>query len=289
MIDFPIVDTHVHLWDTSRLRYPWLAELPAINRPFLPADYDAACQPYTVDRRVFVQCEADPAQYRQETEWVSQLAAFDTRIAAIVSWAPLSKGEAARPDLEYLANNRLVKAVREIIQFQADPAWCLRPEMIDGIRMLAEFDLRYEICLKGAAQMANAIELVDRCPNVRFVLDHIGKPMIAAGEFVPWKSQLRELAAMDNVWCKVSGLVVEADPDHWTADDLRPYLDHVVDCFGLERLMWGGDWPVILLACPLRRWIETADRWSQQFSRHERQKLFRDNALAFYEIRCDGQ
>jgi L-fuconolactonase len=287
MIELPIVDTHVHLWDPARLDYPWLDTVPTINRPFLLADYDAACRPYTVGRMVFVQCEADPAQYRQETQWITQLAAQDRRIGAIVSWAPLSKGEAARPELEQLAENRLVKGVREIIQFQSDPAWCLRPEMVCGVRMLAEFDLHYEICLKGAEQMASAIELVRRCPEVRFILDHIGKPMIAQGETEPWKSQLRQLAAMDNVWCKVSGLVVEADHERWTADQLRPYLDHVVDCFGLDRLMWGGDWPVVLLAAELQRWLEVADLWSRQFSGSQRRQLFCENALAFYGMTAE--
>jgi L-fuconolactonase len=287
-LDFPIVDTHVHLWDIARLSYPWLAGLPAINRTLLLSDYDAACRPYTIGRVVFVQCEADPSQYRQETEWVSRLASEDPRIGAIVSWAPVSKGEAARLELEYLAGNPLVKAVREIIQFQADAAWCLRPEMVRGVQMLAEFDLRFELCLKGAEQMASAIELVRRCPQVRFVLDHIGKPMIAKGETQPWASQLRQLAAMDNAWCKLSGLVVEADHERWTADDLRPYLDHVVACFGTDRVMWGGDWPVVLLAAQLSQWVETADLWSAKFSPSRRRKLFRENAIECYGMASDG-
>lgn len=282
MLAFPLVDTHVHLWDPRRLSYPWLAELPALHRPFLPDDYRAACGPYQVGRMVFVQCEADPAQYRQETAWISELAQHDPRIGAIVSWAPLSQGEAARDDLDALAQNPLVRGVREILQFQADPAWCLRPEMVCGVRMLADYNFCFELCLKGSAQMASAIELVRRCPEVRFVLDHIGKPMIAQGELEPWQSQLRQLAALENVCCKLSGLIVEADPQRWTAAELRPYLDHVVDCFGFARLMWGGDWPVVLLASPLERWLATADAWSGQFSEDERRRLFCDNALAWY-------
>ncbi len=289
MIEFPIVDTHMHLWDTGRLRYAWLDGLPEINRPFLPADYEAACQPYTVGRTVFVQCEADPSQSRQEVQWVSELAAADGRIGAIVAWAPLSRGDAARADLEYLAGNPLVKGVREIIQFQEDPTWCLREEMVRGVQMLAEFGLRFEICLKGAEQTASAIELVRRCPGVRFVLDHVGKPMIAAGEMEPWASQLRELAAMDDVWCKLSGMVVEADHQRWTPEDLRPYLDHAVECFGMDRVMWGGDWPVVLLAAQLSQWIETADAWSRRFAEEERRKLFCQNALNCYGMVLEPQ
>lgn len=285
MFDFPVVDTHLHLWDTTQWRYPWLDDVPPINRPFFLDEYRAACGAYEIGHMAFVQCEVDPAQYRQEVAWVSQLAQADPRIGAIVSWAPLSNGDAARADLDELAQNPLLRGIREIIQFQADPAWCLRPEMIRGVQMLADYDFHYELCIKEAEQSANAIELVRRCPQVRFILDHIGKPMIAQRELEPWKTHIRQLAAMEHVVCKVSGLVVEADRERWTLDDLRPYLDHVLECFGIERLMWGGDWPVVLLGAPLERWLQTAETWSQQFSPHERRRLFRENALAWYRIR----
>jgi L-fuconolactonase len=284
MTEFPIVDTHLHLWDPKRIRYPWLASVPLLNKPYLLADYNQACGPVKVERMVFVQCECDPAEYRRETQWVADLARQDKRIQGIVSWAPLEKGEAARPELEALAKNKLVKGIRRIIQFEPDPAWCLRPDFGCGVQMLADYGMSFDICIKGDEQFKNTVELVRRCPKVRFILDHIGKPFIRERVLEPWRTCLKELARLPNAWCKMSGLVTEADFTKWTKEDLKPYIAAVMEAFGWDRVMFGGDWPVAFQATEYPRWVETLAEAIQGASTIERKKLFHENAVAFYRL-----
>ncbi len=281
MLDFPIVDTHLHVWDTGRLRYTWLDDIPKLNRPYLLDDYNEACGPVQVGKMVFLQCEC--SQYAEEADWVTALAQRDPRIEGIVPWAPLEKGAAVRAELESLAANPLVKGIRRIIQSESDPKFCLRGDFIRGVRLLAEFGLHFEVCISHD-QMAAAIRMVRQCPEVRFVLDHIGNPDIRNHVLEPWASELRELAGLPNVWCKVSGLVCQADHDRWTREDLKPYVDRVVDCFGFDRLMYGGDWPVASLATDYPRWVETLEWAVGGCSGEELRKLFRDNAVDFYRL-----
>lgn len=284
MIDFPIVDTHLHLWDITHLRYPWLDEIPLLNKPYLLEDYNQATGPVQVEKMVFLQCEVDPAQYRQEAAWVTQLAQEqDSRIQGMVPWAPLEKGDAARPELEHLAANPLVKGIRRIIQFEPDVEFCLRPDFIRGVQALPDYGLSFELCI-NPTQMANTIKLVEQCPQVQFILDHIGKPDIKRQVFEPWKTEIKQLSVFPNVWCKVSGLVTEADHKQWTRDDLKPYIDHVIACFGFDRVMYGGDWPVAYQATAYPRWVETLAWAVQDCSDHELRRLFHDNAVEFYRL-----
>lgn len=234
---------------------------------------------------VFVQCEADSAQYRDEVAWVTEQARAEPRIRAVVAWAPLERGDRARQALDALGETcSLLRGIRRIIQFEADPAFCLQPGFVEGTRALAERDLHFEICIKGDEQFRNTLELVRRCPDVRFILDHIGKPFIKERIMEPWAGYLRELAGLPNTWCKMSGLVNEADWDRWVPDDLRPYIDHVIDTFGFDRVMFGGDWPVVTLAATPRRWIDALWNTLGGCSGEERRKLFHDNAATFYRL-----
>jgi L-fuconolactonase len=283
MIDFPIVDAHVHLWDPGRLRYPWLDGIPHLNRPFLLEDFDRARGPVPIEAIVFLQCECLPEQAMQELEWVSALAEADARIRGIVPWAPIERGDGCREALERLRRNPRVRGVRRILQDEPDPEFCLRPHFVRGGRLLGEMDLPFDICIRHA-QMDAAIRLVQACPEVRFILDHVGKPDIAGRRMDPWKDRIESLASLPNVWCKVSGMVTEADHRNWKDEDLRPYIDHVLACFGFDRAMFGGDWPVAELASEYPRWVEILSRAVADRSGAERGKLFRDNAVAFYRL-----
>ena len=284
MIDFPIVDTHLHLWDPTYLRYPWLDDNPLLNKPYLLSDYNRHCGPVQVEKMVFLQCEVAFSQFHEEAAWVTQLAKEDTRIAGMVPWAPLENGEAVRADLEaLLAANPLVRGIRRIIQFEPAIDFCLQPNFVRGVQCLADYDLSFDICI-AHPQLANTIKLVAQCPDVKFILDHIGKPDIKAQLFEPWRSELRALASFPNVWCKVSGLVTEADHQTWTPDNLQPYIDHVIETFGFERVMYGGDWPVAYQATEYPRWVETLDGALQGVSDEELRKLFRENAISFYRL-----
>ncbi len=275
-----IIDTHMHLWDPNALSYPWLAEVPTLNRPYLLDDYRAACGGHDVEQMVFVQCETP--QYLEEARWVAQLAEDEPRIAGIVARAPLEE-DAAGVALEQLAQLPLVRGIRRMIQSEPDPAFCLQPNFIRGVKLLSNFDFTFDICISHS-QLAGVIDMVRLCPEVTFILDHIAKPDIKNQVFDPWKAQIRELASLPNVWCKISGLVVEADHKAWTADDLKPYIDHVVACFGIDRIMFGGDWPVVVLASPLHRWIDTLKAHVADWSPADREKLFRENARRFYRL-----
>ena len=283
MPNFPIVDTHLHLWDLGRLRYPWLASVPRLNRNHLIDDYRRACGPVQVAKMVFVQCECDPALSQQEADWVTKITRVDPRIRGIVARAPLERGDAANGALAALAANPLVKGIRRLIQSDADDAFCLRPDFVRGVQLLPRHGLTFDLCIFHR-QLANTIQLVQQCPNVTFILDHIGKPDIKAGRLDPWRADLRALAALPNVWCKLSGLVTEADFTKWTAADLRPYLDHVIDCFGFDRVMFGGDWPVSTQACDYPRWVATLDEALRGCTPDELHRVYVRNAESFYRV-----
>jgi L-fuconolactonase len=283
--EFPIIDTHVHLWDTDQLSYPWLADLPPLNRPHRLEAFREATAGVDVERFVFLQCGVDPAQYRQEAAWVTRLARDEPRIAAMVPFAPLEKGHGVRDELaELVQANPLTRGVRRLLQSEPDPAFCLRPDFVRGVQLLAEFDLHFELCLKGDEQMRHAVELVRRCPDVWFILDHIGKPRIAERVMEPWTDLIGELAALPNAWCKISGVVTEADVNAWAVDHIEPYIRRALDAFGPDRVVFGSDWPVVTLAASYKRWLEALDDIVSDLDSTTRRSLYHANAAAFYRL-----
>ena len=283
MLDFPIIDTHLHVWDTQRLRYSWLDDIPLLNKPYLLEDYDRACGPVTVEKMVFLQAEVDAHLFMQEAEWVNSLAEQDNRLGGIVPWAPLENGDAVGPVLEKLSANPRIKGIRRAVQSEPDIEFCLRPGFIEGVQLLPRYNLSCDICIFHP-QMANTVKMVAQCPDVKFILDHIGKPDIKNNLMDPWRAEIKTLSEFPNVWCKMSGLVTEADHDHWTKEQLKPYIDHVLECFGFDRVMYGGDWPVAYQATEYPRWVETLSWAVEGCSEVELKKLFRDNAAAFYRL-----
>lgn len=279
---FPIVDTHVHLWDPAHLNYPWLRDVPKLNQPFLPANYRTHCGDVQVDQMVFLECDLDPTQFLEEAQWVASLMDEEPRLTGIVAHAPLHKGDAVRADLEALSQVPRVKGVRRLIQSEAVD-FCVQPDFVAGVQALQDFNMRFDLCIFHP-QLANTIALVKKCPNVQFVLDHIGKPGIKAGIVEPWKTELKQLAELPNVVCKVSGVVTEADHDNWTFEDIKPYLDHVFDTFGFDRVMYGGDWPVSTLATDYPTWVSVLDRLLAGCSDDELKKFYCTNAISFYGL-----
>ncbi len=283
MVRFPIVDTHLHLWDITHLDYPWLDAVPYINRSFTLSDYNAACGPVKVEKMVFMQCECRPPQYTQEVAWISELAKTDRRLQGIVSWAPMEKGEGVRPEIEALKKNPLVKGVRRIIQFEDDLEFCLRPDFIAGVQILSEYGLTFDICIDHR-HTAAVIKFVEQCPDVKFILDHIGKPDIKNRRREPWKSEIKTLSGFPNVYCKVSSLATEADHERWTRDDLAPFVDHIFDCFGYDRTVYAGDWPVSSQAASIPVCVETTEYFLSGAGEIEKKKVFYDNAVSFYGL-----
>ena len=282
MINFPIVDTHVHLWHPERLRYPWLGDVPEISKPHLLDDFRAAYGDVSIESFVFVECDVHPNERTAEVEWVSSLAGDEPRIKGIVASAPLEDGEGARLALEKLAGNPLVKGIRRLIQAES-LEFCLQPDFIRGVQLLAEYGLSFDICIVHP-QLANVIEFVKQCPNNRFMLDHIGKPDIKSESFEPWAREIKTLSEFPNVFCKVSGVATSADFETWTPADLKPYIDHAIGCFGFDRVAYGGDWPVSTQAIDYPQWVETLARAVDGCSEDDMKKLFRDNAIRFYRL-----
>ena len=283
MPDFPIVDSHLHLWDPTGFRMPWLDEIPLLNKPYGLAEYRQHTAGVDIEAMVYLQVEVAPAYGLPEAEWVVERSREDPRIKAIVAWAPCEFGEQSRLYLERLVRvSPLVRGVRRLIQGEM-LGWARQERFVRGVQLLPEYGLTFDICIKHP-QLPETIDLVRRCPNVQFILDHIGKPDIKAGQLDPWREQLRELAAFPNVICKVSGMVTEADLERWTANDLRPYLEHVLECFGEDRVAYGGDWPVAYQASPYPRWVQTLDALTAHLTPTAKRKLWAENAKRFYRI-----
>ncbi len=287
MPDFPIIDAHVHLYDPGVIRYAWMAGKPVFAGPHLMAELDAARGGVRLAGVIFVEVDADPGQYLQEASYVAGLAERDPRIIGMVAHAPLERGAAVTPDLEKLAAHGLTRAIRRLLQDEPDPEFCLRPGFIEGVRLLPRFDLAFDICVRHH-QLAGAVELVRRCPEVRFVLDHLAKPAIRDGLLEPWRSQIKELSEFPNVHGKLSGVITEADHANWTPEQLRPYLDHMVACFGFERLLYASDWPVSEQTHRYAQWVAILDDLTAACSASERRQLFHDNALAAYRLDPPG-
>lgn len=283
MPSFPIIDTHLHLWDPKKLRYPWLDNIPMLNKSFLLGDYEVATKDLDVVKMVFVQCECEFAQCEEEVDLVTQFANIDKRIKGIVAWAPLENGLAVKEVLDRYSENKLVKGVRRIIQFEADPEFCLQKEFVQGVQLLAQYNYTFDICVSHS-QLGNAIKLVQLCPGVQFILDHIGKPDIKNQLLDPWRSQILQLSKFDNVCCKLSGLVTEANHTEWKREELASYLHYMLEYFTPDRLMFGGDWPVVLQAANYTDWVEILDWALSSLSPTDLRKIYQKNAERVYSI-----
>jgi L-fuconolactonase len=281
----PLIDAHIHLWDLQRLRYPWLDTVPAINRSFLLADFDRARGDHAVAAMIFVQCECEPAQHLEELRWVQSLADADPRLQGFVPWAPLETGDAVEAELAAMAQDPRVKGVRRIIQFEADPDFCLNPSFIRGVQLLGRYGLHFEITI-SPHHFPRVMKVIAACPDTRFILDHIGNPDIAVGRpaMEPWRTFLREFAASGPHPCKFSNLVCNANLERWTIEDLRPFAEVVIDTFTPDRLIWGSDWPHALRASGYARWLETAEVLTAHLGAADRRKIFHDNAARFYRL-----
>lgn len=278
---FGIVDSHVHFWDPNRLRYPWLADTPPLNRAFGPTDYEQATAGIGIERMVFVECNPDPACALEEVQFIEALAREEPRIGAMVAFADLLDPRLPE-QLERLAAHPSVRGVRHNIQWNP-PGFALQRAFVEGVQAVGAAGLHFEI---GPThdQLGDVVELVQRCPDVRLVLDHCGKPGIRAGEIDAWAAHIRTLADHEALHCKLSGLVTEAEPFAWTGDTLEPYAACVLDAFGPGRVLYGGDWPVVTQASTYRDWYGCSLHLTRHLDEIQHKRVYRDNALAFYRM-----
>ena len=278
-----LIDAHVHLWDPERFPTPWLAGNAVLDRPFELDTFRAQTGGLNVTGIVYVEVAVEPAFALLEAEWVANLAATTPLIKGIVAHAPLEVGPQIRPYLNALRDlGPKIKGVRRPLQGEPDPAYCLRDHFVSGIRLLPEYGFSFDICVTHT-QLPAVTELVRRCPQTTFILDHLGKPDVKGGRLEPWRTHLRTLAALPNVACKLSGLVTEADFEAWTPAGLEPYVSHVLACFG-DRVMFGSDWPVMLQAAPYGRWLEVVETLTEHLSPGARTQLFSGAARHWYRL-----
>jgi L-fuconolactonase len=258
---------------------PWLDGDTRLDRPYGVSDFEAASAGLNVEAFVYVQVDVTAAYGLLEARW-----AADQNPAAIVAFAPLEDGAVARSYLDELVRiDPRIHGVRRLIQSEADPDFPVRAPLLEALRMLPEYGLSFDICIRHE-QLASTVEMVRACPDTTFVLDHLGKPPVRAGLLDPWREQIAALAALPNVTCKVSGLVNEADHERWTTDDLVPYVAHVLEAFGEDRVLFGGDWPVVTHAASYSRWVETLRELTAGLSAEAHQKLWHDNARRVYKL-----
>lgn len=277
-----IVDAHVHFWDPGTLRYPWLQEIPALQRAFLPRDY-----PSDATAMVFVEANCAPDECSAEVDLVEQWASTDARIAGTVAYADMTDEERIDETLDRLSRNPRVVGIRHNIQ-GTPRGFCLDARFVRGVERVGSRGYPFDLCAT-ADQLRDAAALVERNPNTRFVLDHCGKPAIRDAAFDEWARDVELLARFANVSCKLSGLLTEALAHQRNAAALRPYVEHVRDCFGPARLLYGSDWPVLTIAGGLDLWRSLVEKLTSHWSTGDQRRLFADNAIELYRLAIHAQ
>lgn len=273
------IDAHQHFWIYDPHQYEWIDEsMNALRRNFLPADLKPELNNNGIHACVAVQAR----QTIEETRWLLELAEQSPFIAGVIGWVDLLADDVRSQLKSFAANPKLV-GIRHIVQGEPDDRFLLRPDFLRGIATLEEFDLAYDILIYPKHLPATA-EFVQRFSRQRFVLDHLAKPPIKTGSIESWADGIRALAAFPNVYCKLSGLVTEADWQHWKPEDIRPYLDVAFSAFGSERLMAASDWPVCLVAATYMRTLDLVKDYVDQHHPSSREAVLGGNAQRFWRL-----
>ena len=272
------LDAHQHFWAYDPIQYPWIPKNSALHRDWLPEDLGKLQAPLGFEGSIAVQAR----QSLEESRWLLALADAAPAIKGVVGWVDLRANTVDSQLAEFAAHPKFV-GVRHVVQDEPDPQFLLGTEFMRGIAQLEPLDLAYDLLI-FPHQLRAAIELVAHFPTQRFVLDHIAKPSIKDQSLEPWQTLIGELAQAQNVTCKVSGMITEADHLNWQPDDFKPYLDRIFAVFGQGRLMFGSDWPVCLLAGSYEQVVSLADLYAQQFSAADQASLFGGNAQRVYRL-----
>jgi predicted TIM-barrel fold metal-dependent hydrolase len=278
-----IVDTHVHLWDLERLRLPWIDKKSPLARTYTIKDYQTATAGLNVVKGVYMEVDVDPRDLNAEADFVLDLCrqANTPLAAAVIGGRPAADDFAKY--IQRFRGNRFLKGVRQVLHNpSAKPGMCLTPAFIRGIQQLGDAGLSFDLCMRHG-EIGDAIKLVEACKNTRFILDHCGNGPVYAKDRNPWQRDIETLAKLPNVVAKISGIVVQAR-ERWTADDLAPVINHTMNSFGPDRVMFAGDWPVCTLRASYRQWVEALRSIVRNRPAEQQRKLFNDNAMKFYAL-----
>jgi len=274
-----LIDSHQHFWQVGRFDYPWLtSDLGILYRDYLPADLEPLLRKNGVEKTVLVQASNSLA----ESRWLLKLSDENRFIAGVVGWVDLMSLETAS-QLEELTAHPKFKGVRHLVESEPEDDWLVHGEVLNGLKTLMAFDLSFDL-LVHTRHLKYARRVAEECAELLLVIDHLAKPPITRGEFDEWARELQPLALLPNVHCKLSGLVTEANRSSWTTADLRPYVDCALELFGPERLMFGSDYPVCLLAASYDRVLESFQELLNGLSAEDRDKIFGRNATRFYRL-----
>jgi|SRR6267154_2226377 len=277
-----IVDTHQHLWDLDLFRYSWLGSLPALNHSFRMSDYLAAAKGLDVVKSVHLEADVDESYMLDETRHVLALGNQpDNPLEGIVACGR-PESDDFKSYLDQIAGHPKLKGIRRVLHTQPDEVG-QGVTFINNVALLSGYGLSFDLCVL-ARQIPIAIRLVSKCPDVVFILDHCGVPQVREKNLDPWRSYITEIAKFSNVSCKISGLVAYADPQRWTTDDLRPFVEHAIASFGWDRVLFGSDWPVCTLSASYQQWVAALKEITRDAGEVNQRKLFRDNALRVYRL-----
>lgn len=273
------IDAHQHFWKYNSQRDSWITDdMRVLRADFLPHHLAPLLQQEGFDGCVAVQAD----QSEEETAFLLQLAEENSFIKGVVGWVDLQSSK-VEERLGHFAQAKKLKGLRHIVQAEADEQFMLRPAFMHGISLLQTFNFTYDILIYPA-QLPSAEKLVAAFPHQKFIVDHLAKPIIKSGEVETWEKDLRRLAQHQNVYCKISGMVTEADWQHWNQAHFTPYLDVVTEAFGTHRLVYGSDWPVCLLAATYKQQLGIVQKYFQTFSAFEQAQIFGGNAQQFYQL-----
>jgi L-fuconolactonase len=274
------IDSHQHFWRYDAVRDAWITDaMPVLKRDFLPGQLAPELDANGIDASIAVQAD----QSENETVFLLDLAGKSSRIAGVVGWVDLLSPRVGER-LEHFSHFSKLRGIRHIAQSESDDRFLARHDFVSGVAQLRAFGLTYDILIYPK-QLPAATELVSRLPEQRFVLDHLAKPEVKSRSRSPWMTQIKEIAQNKNVFCKLSGLVTEADWKQWKPDDFKPYLDTVFEAFGDDRLMFGSDWPVCLLAANYRQVKQLVEDYVKGHSSSDQEKIFGGNAARFYGLK----
>ena len=276
------IDSHQHFWRYDAARDGWIKDsMSVLKRDFLPEELEGECKANGIDATITVQADQSEA----DTLFLLDLAKRSKRIAGVVGWVDL-RSPSVEDRLRFFAKFEKLCGLRHIAQSEPDDRFLVSRDFTRGMARLGEFGFTYDILIYPR-QLTAAIELVSQFPEQRFVVDHMAKPEIKTGSREPWARHMQIIAQNSNVYCKLSGLVTEADWLHWKPEDMIPYLDVVFEAFGPDRLMFGSDWPVCLLAASYRQVKQLIESYVEVHAAEHKQNIFGGNAMRFYGVKAD--